>query len=232
MRRWTLAEIRDKIEQDLDLEAEDFVVQTEINGLINEAIDECEAHIHTLGREQEYFLKRGSLNLVSGQELYDLPADIYANKILKVVYSRGSAIYDLKRLRTLDRFQQVDLANKYERGTDYFRYLIVNEDVSTDRKIMIAPVPSETSGPHKIWYVRNANRLVNDTDICDIPEFVYFVIARVKRDIYAKEGNPQYDAASAEFEVQKGLMLSTLGEMTPDDDNEIVKDFSHYEDST
>jgi len=232
MRRWTLAEIRSKIEQDLDLEAEDFVTRSEINALINEAIDECEAHIHGLGREQEYFLARGSLSLVQGQDTYDLPADIYANKILKVVYSEGATIYDMKRLRSLGRFAEVEIANKYEAGTDYYRYLILHESAANDRKILVVPTPTGPSGPHKVWYIRNANRLVADTDVCDIPEFVHMVIARVKRDIYVKEGSPQAEPAQMEYELQKQLMISTLGEMVPDDDNEIIKDFSHYEDAT
>jgi len=47
-----------------------------------------------------------------------------------------------------------------------------------------------------------------------------------------KEGSPQAEPAQMEYELQKQLMISTLGEMVPDDDNEIIKDFSHYEDAT
>ena len=82
---WTLSEIKAKIKRDLDLEAEDFVRDTELNDLINEAIDEAEAEVHSL--YEDYFLTREVVTLVAGQEEYELPTNIYGHKIRRVVYN-------------------------------------------------------------------------------------------------------------------------------------------------
>lgn len=231
MRRWTLAEIRQKIQKDLDLEAEDFVTAEELLSLINEGIDECEAQIHLLGRENEYFMKDGSLTMVQGQQDYDLPTDIYANKILGLTYVKGSTIYPITRIRNKDRFQEIEVIKQYG-PADGYGYLLVHPDPTTGYQLRIYPAARESGAYLKMWYVRNANRLVEDSDVCDIPEFVYYVIAFAKEKILFKEGHPNYAEAKAELEKQKMLMLETLGEMVPDDDNELQKDLEHYDSST
>ena len=82
----------------------------------------------------------------------------------------------------------------------------------------------------RVWYFRNANRLELLEDVCDIPEFVHFVIQYMKLKIYEKEGNPNMGLAKTELEEQRRQMVSTLSSMVPDGDNEIEKDLSHYED--
>lgn len=230
MRRWTLAEIKAKINRDLDLESEDFVTADELLDLINEGIDECESQIHLLGRENEYFMRDGSIALVQNQSDYDLPTDIYANKLLGVTFVRGSTIYPVKRLRNLDRFQDIEVINQYS-GTDGYSYLLVHQDAATGYKMRLFPKARETGTNIKIWYIRNANRLLVDADVCDLPEFVYYVIAFVKEKILFKEGHPNHTEAKAELEKQKSLMLETLGEMVPDNDTELTKDTTHYEES-
>ena len=56
MKYWAWSEIRSKIEQECDLEDEDFVRRDELLAYCNEAIDEAEAEIHSL--YEDYFLKR------------------------------------------------------------------------------------------------------------------------------------------------------------------------------
>ena len=232
MKLWTLSEIKAKILRDLDLEAEDFVTDTEIVDAINEGIDDAEAIIHGFGREDEYFLAKTVLALVQGQDEYSLPSDMYATKILALTYTNGSTIYPIKRMRTQDRFIDIEVMKIGGTSNDY-RYLIVNNNVTDGYKINLFP-PARESLPQGMvmWYVRNANRLEVDTDVCDIPEFVYYVIAFAKHKVLFKEGHPNTPEAAMELQRQKENMSSTLAEMVPDGDDELVKDFSHYEAST
>ena len=232
MKRWTLAEIRTKIEQDLDLEAEDFIGADELLGIINEGIDECEAHIHMFGREHEYFLKEGALNLIQGQSDYALPTDIYANKILALNYVKGTTIYPIKRLRNIDRFLLAELL-RMDNPPDSYQYLLTHADAADGYRIKLFPAALESGNNLlKLWYIRNANKHENDSDICDIPEFVYYILAFAKYQVLFKEGHPNAQEAHAALEKQKNLMFETLGEMVPDEDNKLVMDTSHYEEST
>ena len=232
MRRWTRGEIKDKVMRDLDLEAEDFITDTELNDIVNEGVDDCEALIHGLGRESEYFLAKAQINTVLGQDTYDLPSDIFATKILSIAYVNGSTIYPVKRLRAKDRFVDLEVINSFGTSNDY-RYLVIHDTVTDGYKINLFPASRESLTPGlKLWYIRNANRLEADSDICDIPEFVYYVIAFVKYQVLSKEGHPNTAEAKLELERQKEAMLSTLKEMVPDGDDELLSDFSHYENST
>jgi hypothetical protein len=232
MRRWTLAEIRQKIEQDLDIEAEDFVTPAELLAIINEGIDECEANIHKFSREDEYFLAQGSISLVQGTSEYSLPTDIYANKIKALIYTDGSRIYPIKRFRKIERFVDIEVIDQNP-GTEDYQYVLMHNSAADGYKIRLSPTSRETrANGIKIWYIRNANRLSVDADICDIPEFVYYIIAFAKAAVLFKEGHPNATEAKMDLEKQKQLMQDTLGEMVPDEDNQLVADFSHYEGST
>ena len=80
MKYWTWAELKDKVQRDLDLEGEVFINETELLGYANEAIDEVERQVHTL--YEDYFLTKAVISLVDGTEEYALPTDIYAFKII------------------------------------------------------------------------------------------------------------------------------------------------------
>jgi hypothetical protein len=79
--------LQNKLTEDLDLINEPFISSDELLGYMNEAIEEAETAVHTLGIEDTYFLATDFINLVSGQSAYNLPTDIYANKIRKMFYS-------------------------------------------------------------------------------------------------------------------------------------------------
>lgn len=232
MRRWTLAEIKTKIKQDTDLEAEDFIVENELLAIINEGVDECEAHIHKFGREHEYFLTESSINIVQGQDEYELPEDIYATKIKALSYVKGTTIYPIRRLRSMDRFLELEVL-KLENLVDSYQYLLVHKNPTDGYRVKIFPAARESvTNGFKLWYIRNANKLTLDSDICDIPEFVYYIIAFAKFQILFKEGHPNAAEAKAELEKQKQLMVETLGEMVPDEDDKIQMDMDHYDSAT
>lgn len=222
MRKWTWSEIKTKVERDLDLEGETFITEDELLDYANEAIDEAEAHIH--GLYEDYFLAYESLALVSGTSEYDMPSDIYANKIRRLIYDDGSETYDIRRIKNLSEVPYFDNIVQY-------KYLIVNN--STGAKIKLYPSADETSSSNvTVWYIRNATRLTSSTSECDIPEFVHFVMQHMKVRCYEKEkGTPPMimQKAMSDLNAQRNLMISTLTNMVDDRDTEIEQDLTHYE---
>ena len=226
----TLAQIKTKVKEDLDLEDEQFITDTELTAYINEAIDECEAHVHTLEREAEYFLAEAFLPLTTGVQEFSLPSDIYANKIRAIIYHNGTIIYPIERLRRVSKFEEMAYIEQYNTGTQFYRYVIKHETPGT-YQLKIFPASNETSTQNvKIWYIRNANLLSADTDICDVVEFSHYIISFAQWKCYLKEGNPSAIPKKAEVEEYRKLMIQTLETMVPDGDNEIEKDFSSYTD--
>lgn len=223
---WTGTMFKTKIENDLDLTEETFITDTELLGYMNEAIDEAEAEILSLN--EDYFLTRAYLALVIGTEEYILPADIYANKIRRIIYKNGSQVYTIERIRDYHKFEEYSVEAVYQSSTRY-QYFPLNDAVGVP-KLLFSPPAKETSSQNvRIWYLRNANRLTAFTDTCDIPEFANFIMQYVKVRCYEKEGHVNTSKAMEDLEQQRAQMQSTLANMVPDDDNTIEPDFSSYE---
>lgn len=231
MRSWTYGELKEKVENDLDLIDELFITPNELLSYFNEAIDQAEAEIHKLGCENEYFLSAMNMPLVYGQSEYALPENIYANKIRRIVYSHNNRIYPIERFRGSKMFEQIADTLSDPGSDPWYKYIIKNDSAATGPKIVLFPAAQETnSAAVTIWYIRNANRLINDSDVLDIPEFSSFVIQHVKCRAYEKEGHPNVQAALAVLQSERQLMIETLSEMVPDDDNRVEMDVSYYRD--
>jgi hypothetical protein len=224
---YTWAQIKTKVKQDLDLEDEVFVTDTELMDYCNEAIDEAEAEIHTL--YEDYFLNKSAITLVQGTSDYALPSDIYAHKIRRIIYQNGATIYTIDRLKDWKKFEQKAVTDYYP-GTNCYSYLILNAAAGTP-KISLVPTAQESGAYVTMWYIRNATRMTADASICDIPEFINFIFQYIKVRVYQKEMNPNAQTAVAILQQQRELMQSTLGTMVPDADNTIEMDLSHYEES-
>ena len=227
----TFAEIKAKVERETDMEAEDFVQPQEFIDYVNDGIDEVESEIHKLGLEDEYFLKYSYIPLNLGVEEYDLPTDIYSNKIRRIVYKSGSTnLYTIKRLRGRLKFEELESIN--QNGTiDYYKYMIINPDPSALPQLLLVPSARETSTTNvKIWYIRNANRwIADDTQNCDLPEIAMnYLYAYVAWRIYSKDGTGKQGEAMARKDDLKKQMIETLTNMVPDEDSEMDKDLDLY----
>jgi hypothetical protein len=230
MKFWTWAEIRTKVEQECDLEDEDFVRPEELLAYANEAIDEAEAEIHSL--YEDYFLKKVDLPVVANDEFFSLATllpDIYADKIRKIIFREGSGttVYTVTRLKDWKKFEQKAVADT-QLTTDLYQYFLINSTPGNPQ-IMLVP-KSREAGTMTVWYLRNANRLAVDADVCDIPEFINFIFSHMKMKVYAKEGHPGYQEALERLETERARMNAVLSSRVPDMDNEIELDVSAYED--
>lgn len=230
MKYWSWSEIKAKVLRDLDLEGETFITETELLGYANEAIDEVERQILTLC--EDYFLSRGQITLVPGQEEYDIPDNIYGMKIRKIIYRAGTQVWNLARLRNWNKLSIYETEKVNATGTQQYGFFILNGTAGEKPKILLSPTPTEAGSYLQIWYLRNANELVNNNSKCDIPEAVNYVMSYIKMKCLEKELHPNLPKAIQDLEQQKVDTLKTLAEMYPDNENTIEPDYRLYSDMT
>lgn len=226
---WTYQRFREKIERDLDLEINDeeeaFISNTEFLGYYNDAIDKAEQIVMSL--DQDYFLTRSTVSFVADTEEYDLPSDIYAQKIRRFLYRKSTDVHTISRVRDWRKFEEYEI-NLESGSSRIYRYFLINTTPGQP-KLLITPVPNETGNYGKIWYIRQANRAENDADICDIPEANNFINAYLKLRCLLKESNPLAGEAKADYIQERQDLMDTLQDKTPDADNEIEMDMTSYE---
>jgi len=116
----TLLDLREILQDDLDLGDEKFITSKEVNRAINRAITDAGATI--LNMYEDYFLEESYLPLEINKSLYTLPDNIYADKIRRVIYAKHYEEYIIKRILDLDN----SLESLYQENDDY-AYLLIND---------------------------------------------------------------------------------------------------------
>lgn len=226
----TYSDLKTKLFNDLDIEDLDFLDgETELLGYINEAIDDAESIIHTLGLDAYYFNTQSTITLASGTSDYSLPSDIFATKIRKMFYINGSKKYEIFRIRDLNE------TPFFQASDDYKYQIVTTSGTANNWRVRFYPTPAESGVYVTIWYIRNATRMTTSTaatNICEIPDSTNFIFQHVKFRVYEKMGNPLMQQAQQMLQVQKDLMTNTLQEMVPDENTLIQPDTSFYEDAT
>lgn len=223
------SDMKQVIRDDLDLNEETFIVDDSWKAYYNEGVSFIESQVHTL--YEDYFRSRTKRNVTEGDENLSLPANIYANKIRKIFWQGDSREdrYEIKRIRDLEQTMFVDQNDRY-------RYDMVNEGVTNDiplgTTMQVYPPfrDTTTNTPVIIYYLRSANRYVDDTSVCDIPEFSDVVNQYVRYRCRKKEGHPLTDMEKDDLNTMIMNMISTLKSRVPDENDEILKDMSFYND--
>jgi hypothetical protein len=226
----TLLDIKQHVKDDLDLNEETFVEDVDLRRWANEAVSVAESHIHRL--YEDYFLVEADpITISQGSNLVDYPSDIYGNKIRKIIFTDGlgnsNTSHVVNRAKNLIHAKERDLYGS-DTSTPVLTYLPYNPS-NIGRKIRLFP-ESGRGGYLHIFYIRNANKLVNDTDILDIDEFDRFIIQYVKTQAYLKDGDPRAADSKILEEQFKEDMVNTLSTMVPDGDNTLDMDMGSYED--
>jgi hypothetical protein len=221
----TYGEISGKVLDDLDLRDEVFFTTDELLGYCHEAIREAEATINKLC--EDYLLSKASISLVSGTAAYDFPTDIFADKIRALIYRVGTTVYPIKRMRFKDAFE--DIGNmEAVTTTQLYRYLVTNT-TAAGRKIVLYPTPVETAAAAvTVWFIRNLALPADDSDEIEIPEFRAFVEQHMKVRLLEKEGNPNLPYAKQVLEQERQMMVDSLSNRFPDNDDELEQDMSFY----
>lgn len=225
----TYQQIETKVLLDLDLVDEDFIgggLNSEVMGYCNEAIHVAESVILSLC--EDYFLNTVSIPIIVGTSDYDFPTDIYSDKLRYLVYSNGTLIYKIKRMRWSTAMEEIAYINAYPGQFQFYRHMIIN-DATTGRKIRLYPPAQETSSTYvTAWYIREARKVSALSDAVDIPEFHAFIEKYMKWQCLFKEGHPNTDMMKAAMEQEKQLMVNTLTNREPDNDDTIEQDMSFY----
>ncbi len=176
MKIWTYEEMRTKLELDLDLQDETFISPDELIGYFNEALTESESEMITLN--QDYFLTKFYVPVVQGTKQYQLPRNIFANKIRGIMYQNGTIIYPVQQIRRRDKFELITLINQYAID-DWYGYLLVN-DVPGQAILQFEPQMRDTAilaptaslfTPLILWFLRNCARVPLTGEYCN-PEVV------------------------------------------------------------
>ncbi len=163
MKIWTYGEMATKVLTDLDMLDEVFASPNEIAGYFNEGITEAEAEI--LGIKEDYFRTSYLVPWTAATSLYDLPYNIFANKIRGIMFRNGSTIYEIKRYRRRDQFSLIALCDQYGAADDYM-YILIN-DIAGQAQLEIHPPPRESGAiaagvyttPVWMYYLRNCQRV-------------------------------------------------------------------------
>lgn len=233
---WTLAQVYNKVNKDLDLENEPIVQDSEFVDYVNDAVREVMAALIKLGAEDMYYLTNTIISTVALTDKYALPTDIYSSKIVAVIHDDGSKVYEVRRVRGIHVFADIHVSNIYATVQDSFRYILLNASATVGTKIQLVPTPQESkSNLLTIWYIREAAKLVeadlNDANkYVDCPEeFIQVVLAYVKYQCCKKEiGHPHIAIYKQEYDELKAEMIQVLTDQTHDSDNTVVLDTSLY----
>jgi hypothetical protein len=219
----TLAELRERVQSELDLEDEDFISDAELNGYIRRGVRSAENII--LNLYEDYFLaKPFAITLVDGQSEYTLPSGIYAQKIRKLIYN-GDNEYDRYLVKKIKRLEET--AALY--SGDDFMYVLTN-DATNGVRITLYPTPGSADAGKQmlLWHIRKAKDLQLDTDIIDIPEALEYINQYAKDQCINKERMTPDAPKSAALAEEERLLIEGLTERIPDDDNTIEPDLSYY----
>jgi hypothetical protein len=174
MKIWTYQEALNKILNDLDLQDETFISSDEMIGYFNEGMTEAASEIQSLN--QDYFLSKYYVPLVSGTKQYELPDNIFANKIRGIYYQNGSTNYPVNQIRRKDKFENMVLTDEYATDADY-SYILVNnipgqqakmELFPTSRDSVVYPPQNGSSTPMSMWYIRNVARIPVVGEMCNV----------------------------------------------------------------
>lgn len=158
-----LSEIRQRCRERADMEASNFVTDSELNFYINQSIAELhDMLVQAYG--EEYYVKNSTFQTVGQQEGYQL-SDIIADDDfykLRAVDAKlnGDDWFSLQKIQfnERNRFQTFGVWDYL--GITNVRYRIVGSE------IRFVPIPDRNIDV-RIWYVPRAVRLQDDTDTYD-----------------------------------------------------------------
>lgn len=214
----TWSTIKARVKRELDLEDEDFIDDTELLYFCNRAINNAESMI--LNLSEDYFLTKDTLTLVDGQQEYDLPTGIYAQKIRKIIYSNGAKKFLIRRIKRLE--ETALILYDYD-----YKYVITNS-LASGLKITFYPTPNESGAYVTIWHLRNAREITADADEIDIPEAEDYITQYIRDMCINKERMTPDAPKSQALQEQERLLIESLTERVPDEDTVPEMDLSFY----
>ena len=230
---WTAQQVRDKVRSDLDIDEDELVTDAKMFGFINDAVRDMTAEMLKLGVEDKYYETRAKVSLVTNQELYALPTNMYVSKLYKILHQRPGIreCNVVKRLRGMYEYEKYHDANLYIETNPLYTYKILNDTSGPQLAIIPTPIVNETDSL-TLWYARKPIVVTSLSSLVDVPEeLISYVITFVKVECLKVDlGNPLLQPALQELVRIRQIMVDTLTDQTHDGDNSIEIDMSFYND--
>lgn len=218
---WTLDQLRTKIQNDNELHAENFVTPSEITAFLNDAIEDAEQLI--IDSFSDFFLTFVDYDIVEGVGEILVPDDMFDFRIRGMFFdlkgfdpnSTGtSQWYKIKKL-PIERFSGI-----YQ--DDVYHYRLTN--AAGGPKIGIYPdFREDLQAKVRLWYIREAVRLSEDTDILEVGIRPQYVLAHAKVAIMEKEGDPMLAEMTVRLEKQTEKLISSISRVTDDDEDSYLE---------
>lgn len=230
----TFLDLKTQIDQELDLESEDFIQPTEMVNYFNSAMSIVEAEIITLGLREKYLETSSTISTVTGTADYDMPSDMIDTKIRKAMYNNGVNIYEIKPFLGEDVYEYEKISNLYSANEEYF-YKVVKNQTDGVWKFRLLPKASATVvAGITLWYLKDLNRYDDDDTECDVPTICYeYILAFVRYKCLKKEIHVNTEVESAELKEIKELMVASLqGQIADPNRDKIDMDMSSYQESS
>jgi len=224
--------MEDSIKDQLDLWEETFIHPLELKDYFNEAIAMLQSQIHTLA--EDYFLANTFLSVSAGQTDIQLPSNIYGNKLRKVIWNFSQdERYEMFPIRDI-------MTIPYIQENEFYQYMLVNNGVTiadTLGTIMrVYPAIRATSETGmQVWYIRGVSRFIDETSVCDIPEWSNIIVQYVRYKCMIKEGHPQSSQSKQDLQDLIASLNESLRSRTMDENTKLSQDprtLSGYNDFT
>ena len=222
----TWAEIKQQVQEKVDTQDEVFVDDLELLRAANRGIKRAEQLVKTL--YEGYYMTFSDLVITADEKHAPLPAGIYASKIRELWYETPSQSYEIKPIVRNETARRLD-RRRNASGYENFRYELTN-DAALGTRIRLYPTPSQSiTITEGIKYIRDANMIVDDTTVIDVPEADNFLVQFLCDFVINKERvTPDADDSPALQREQK-MLVDTLSHMIPDQNNVIEPDLEFYE---
>ena len=229
-----LIDFKERVERFSNLEAGSIASEDEVTDYVNEAIELAELKLHQKPLGDDYFLSFKDYDIEPNQDRIDLPDNIFANKVRTIEYlSNDYCWYKIKRLRASeDVLNDASNIKEYDdigAGIDgySFNYLFLKKDNDPSEPsrscVVLYPTPKYPIKV-RVWYTREAKRLVDPDDFCDMPEFNAYIVKYVEFRIHLKERSEYTQSMEAVQKETLNNTLDVLSQQAPDLDTRILVD--------
>jgi hypothetical protein len=224
----TWGEIRNEVQKEYGIEGDPDYDEQELINMANRAINRVESRVIQL--QQDYFLTVAEIDVTENVLEYDLPDDIYGQKIRRIFWDQeGFNKKRLYRATNIDDMEEMRDFSSYDYRKK-LRYMILNSSTG-GKKITLSY--SDADAKLKIYYTRDAARFTingGDSQVCDIPEFADAVIAYMGYLVEKKDKSPTLNATKQDYIDIMEELTSSLGQAVNDEDFMIEPDTEIFDD--
>ena len=219
-------ELKQEIQAEYDIQDENFISPGELMGFVNEAIDEAETEILTLNQGQ-YFKTHTSFDMEDGVSEILLPSNIFATKIIGLQYV-NDATGEFWPINPVKDISEIPALLK---GCGEMKFDAFYKDTDpAGWAIKLYPTPTETiPGVLKLYYIRNAGKIINDESVIDLPEAIGFLKQYVLDKCANKERMTPDAEESAALKRKRKQLIESLERQFPDNNNQYPVDLSFFE---